>query len=190
MISCSTGQLSSGAVPPFAPSPVLARLERTRHAETCGATSPSSTGSVVFSGAGPTPRSNFSVAMSKTCTLVPRAHSGRRGVTAKYGLDGEIVIADDCGGSDFGALPTRLGVAKRDATQIARERPAGAALFRPAHPCWRRPRPRSGDTDRRPDRARGARESRRIRPLLTSRNQNYQLSAARTLPCAISPARS
>jgi ATP-dependent DNA ligase len=39
-------------------------------------------------------------------------------------LDGEIVIADDRGCSDFGALQTRLGVAKRDATQIARERPA------------------------------------------------------------------
>jgi hypothetical protein len=67
MISCSTGQLSSGAVPPFAPSPVLARLERTRHAETCGATSPSWTVSVAFSGAGPAPRSNSLVAMPKPC---------------------------------------------------------------------------------------------------------------------------
>jgi ATP-dependent DNA ligase len=35
-------------------------------------------------------------------------------------LDGEVVVADDRGCSDFGALDARLGVAKRDETQIVR----------------------------------------------------------------------
>jgi ATP-dependent DNA ligase len=44
-------------------------------------------------------------------------------------LDGEIVIADERGCSDFGALQARLGVAKRDAAQVAREHPAVLLCF-------------------------------------------------------------
>jgi len=44
-------------------------------------------------------------------------------------LDGEIVIADDQGWSDFGALQARLGIAKRDVAQIAVQRPAVLLCF-------------------------------------------------------------
>lgn len=44
-------------------------------------------------------------------------------------VDGEIVIADDLGGSDFGALQARLGMARRDVSQVALERPAVLLCF-------------------------------------------------------------
>ena len=44
-------------------------------------------------------------------------------------VDGEIVIADDLGGSDFGALQTRLGMARRDVSRGALQRPAVLLCF-------------------------------------------------------------
>jgi ATP-dependent DNA ligase len=44
-------------------------------------------------------------------------------------LDGEIVIADDRGCSDFGALQARLGTARRDLARVASERPALLLCF-------------------------------------------------------------
>jgi len=44
-------------------------------------------------------------------------------------LDGEIVIADDGGCSDFGALQARLGTARRDVARVASQRPAVLLCF-------------------------------------------------------------
>ena len=44
-------------------------------------------------------------------------------------VDGEIVIADDLGGSDFGALQARLGMARRDVSRGALQRPAVLLCF-------------------------------------------------------------
>ena len=44
-------------------------------------------------------------------------------------LDGEIVIADESGNADFGALQQRLTVARRAAEQVARQRPAVLLVF-------------------------------------------------------------
>lgn len=44
-------------------------------------------------------------------------------------VDGEIVIADDVGGSDFGALQARLGMARRDAALVGFQRPAVLLCF-------------------------------------------------------------
>jgi ATP-dependent DNA ligase len=44
-------------------------------------------------------------------------------------VDGEIVIADDLGGSDFGALQARLGMARRDVSRVALQRPAVLLSF-------------------------------------------------------------
>src|SRR3984893_12997676 len=44
-------------------------------------------------------------------------------------LDGEIVIADESGNADFGALQQRLTVARRAAGQVALQRPAVLLVF-------------------------------------------------------------
>jgi ATP-dependent DNA ligase len=44
-------------------------------------------------------------------------------------LDGEIVIADEHGNADFGALQRRLGAGKRGATDAAQRRPAVLLMF-------------------------------------------------------------
>jgi ATP-dependent DNA ligase len=44
-------------------------------------------------------------------------------------IDGEIVIADDNGHADFGALQERLGVGRRTADQVAQRRPAVLLAF-------------------------------------------------------------
>jgi len=44
-------------------------------------------------------------------------------------IDGEIVIADAAGRSNFGALQERLGVASRDAARAAVQRPAVVLAF-------------------------------------------------------------
>ena len=44
-------------------------------------------------------------------------------------LDGEIVIADESGHADFGALQQRLTVARRTAGQVALQRPAVLLVF-------------------------------------------------------------
>src|SRR6266567_6278244 len=44
-------------------------------------------------------------------------------------LDGEIVIADESGHADFGALQQRLTVARRAAGQVALRRPAVLLVF-------------------------------------------------------------
>jgi ATP-dependent DNA ligase len=44
-------------------------------------------------------------------------------------LDGEIVIADDKGCADFGALQERLGIGRRSAGQVALEKPAVLLVF-------------------------------------------------------------
>jgi ATP-dependent DNA ligase len=44
-------------------------------------------------------------------------------------LDGEIVIADDKGCADFGALQQRLGVGRRAASQVALRKPAVLLVF-------------------------------------------------------------
>jgi ATP-dependent DNA ligase len=44
-------------------------------------------------------------------------------------IDGEIVIADADGSSDFGALQPRLGVGRRDADRSAQQMPAALLAF-------------------------------------------------------------
>jgi ATP-dependent DNA ligase len=44
-------------------------------------------------------------------------------------LDGEIVIADEQGCPDFGALQHRLTVARKDTAKVAAERPAVLVVF-------------------------------------------------------------
>ena len=44
-------------------------------------------------------------------------------------LDGEIVIADQQGRPDFGALQNRLTVARKDTARVASERPAVLVVF-------------------------------------------------------------
>jgi bifunctional non-homologous end joining protein LigD len=44
-------------------------------------------------------------------------------------LDGEIVVADEHGNADFGALQQRLGAGKRGATDAAQRRPAVLLVF-------------------------------------------------------------
>lgn len=44
-------------------------------------------------------------------------------------LDGEIVIADEAGHADFGALQQRLTVARRNAGQAAQQQPAALLAF-------------------------------------------------------------
>src|SRR5262249_55449914 len=44
-------------------------------------------------------------------------------------IDGEIVICDDAGWVDFGALQARLGTARNTVTTVALERPAVLVVF-------------------------------------------------------------
>ncbi len=62
-------------------------------------------------------------------------------------IDGEIVIADEDGHADFGALQARLGVGRRAADQVAQSRPAVLLAFDLVR--------RGGPTSGRPANARG-----------------------------------
>src|SRR2546430_14430971 len=54
----------------------------------------------------------------------PELLQAARSLPAGTLLDGEIVIADESGNPDFGALQQRLTVARRAAGQVALQRPA------------------------------------------------------------------
>src|ERR1700694_448767 len=59
----------------------------------------------------------------------PELLQAARSLPAGTLLDGEIVIADESGNADFGALQQRLTVARRTAGQVALQRPAVLLVF-------------------------------------------------------------
>ena len=124
------GPLSSGAVPAFAPSPMLAQLERTLPRGDVWRYEPKLDGfrALLWRRAGPAIQL-LSRNVKDLSPWFPELVQAGMTLPPDTVLDGEIVIADDRGCSDFGALQARLGVAKRDATQIARERPAVLLCF-------------------------------------------------------------
>src|SRR5260370_22417610 len=65
----------------------------------------------------------------------PELIQAARSLPAGALMDGEIVIADESGDADFGALQQRLTVARRAAGQVTLQRPAVLFRFAVLQPC-------------------------------------------------------
>jgi ATP-dependent DNA ligase len=124
------GPLCSGAVPTFAPSPMLAQLERTLPHGDVWRYEPKLDGfrGLLWRRAGMASQL-LSRNVKDLSPWFPELIQAGSALPPNTVVDGEIVIADDRGCSDFGALQARLGVAQRDAAQTARERPAVLLCF-------------------------------------------------------------